>query len=83
MVAAGEPLVREYTFDWAGRPWACRTSFVAAELVDGAAPPAAVHDADYSGAAEWVALDCVDEVFAYHDVVLAAVRDVLAGVRAG
>ena len=78
--AAGA-VVRAYTFDWAGRPVACRTTFCPATLVDPAAAAAAVDDADYLHGVEWVDVRRVEAVFAYHPTVLEAVRTVLA--RAG
>jgi 8-oxo-dGTP pyrophosphatase MutT (NUDIX family) len=71
-------LVREYTFDWAGKPVACRTTFCRATLVDPTATAAAVDDADYLHGVEWVGVDQIDVVFDYHPVVREAVRAALA-----
>jgi 8-oxo-dGTP pyrophosphatase MutT (NUDIX family) len=70
--------VRDYTFDWAGKPIACRTTFCRATLVDPSAAAAAVDDADYLHGVEWVPIDRADEVFAYHPVVREAVQAALA-----
>ncbi len=71
-------VVREYTFDWAGAPVACRTTFCRATLVDPDAAAATVDDADYLHGVEWVSVDRVSDVFAYHPVVREAVQAVLA-----
>ena len=63
----------DYSFVWAGRAYACRTTFVSAVLADPAAGPAVVSDADYLGAAEWLDLARVAEAFDYHDVIRRAV----------
>ena len=72
-------VVRDYTFDWAGRPVACRTTFCRASLVEPHAAPAAVHDADYLHGVHWLSVSAVDEAFDYHPVIRDAVRELLVG----
>lgn len=77
------PLVLEYAFPWGGKMHDCRTYFFRAELVDRSAMPAEVNDDDFLHGEEWVALEDIDAVFAYHPVIHEAVSRICGGGARG
>jgi len=75
ITVVGRPLVLAYRFIWSGKPFDCLTSFFRGEFVDPEASPVATLDDDPSlHGIDWVPIDQIDEVFAYHDAILEAVR---------
>lgn len=74
VAVAGEPMVRDYVFVWAGKTYDCHTYFFRANLSDPAVAAAEVHDEAYLTGVEWVRVDRVDEVFAYHPAILQVVK---------
>jgi tRNA(adenine34) deaminase len=69
----GEPILRDYDFEWAGRQHPCRTSFFAADLIDpSAVPVATLHDPILFGAV-WVPMAGAEAAFSYHGVIAEAV----------
>ncbi len=66
----GEPTIAEYTFDWAGKPYDCHTHFFAAELIDPDAKPLRILDDDPNlHGVEWISVQEIETVFAYHPVI--------------
>ncbi len=75
ITVVGEPLVLAYRFIWGGKPFDCLTSFFRGEFVDPTAAPIARLDDDPNlHGIDWVPIDQIDKVFAYHDTILQAVR---------
>jgi len=70
-------LVFDYDFMWAGKPYACRTYFFRAALIDPAATPGPVNDDGYIQGVEWTPVAHVDKTFAYHATIRDAVRQLL------
>jgi tRNA(adenine34) deaminase len=75
-------LVLDYEFIWAGKPYDCRTHFFRASLIDPDAPAADVNDDAYLHGIEWVPVEKIDEVFAYHTVIRDAVRRLANSITA-
>jgi 8-oxo-dGTP pyrophosphatase MutT (NUDIX family) len=71
----GQPIIAEYSFDWTAKCYRCHTHFFAAELVDPGSPPREILRDDPSlHGTEWIDVQRIEEVFAYHAVIGDAVR---------
>jgi 8-oxo-dGTP pyrophosphatase MutT (NUDIX family) len=67
-----------YRFVWSGVERAITSHFFAAKLIDPAAPPDAVDDADYNEGVHWLELDAVQRELGYQAEVLQAISSLLA-----
>jgi 8-oxo-dGTP pyrophosphatase MutT (NUDIX family) len=69
------PLVRAYRFIWGGKPFDCLTSFFRGEFIAPTETPAPTLDDDPNlHGIDWVPVDQIDQVFAYNETILQAVR---------
>ncbi|MBM3383226.1 MAG: NUDIX hydrolase [Betaproteobacteria bacterium] len=73
-----EPVLeRTYDFEWDGQINDCRTTFLCGRLLNPHAR--VVNDAAYHRGVAWIAVNSIDEVFAYHNDICEPVR-ILAAV---
>jgi 8-oxo-dGTP diphosphatase len=69
------PIFRRYDFEWNGMLYDSETHFVRGRLTS--AQPSSVNDADYHRGVDWVAVEGLERVFAYHRDILEAVKKLI------
>ncbi len=73
----GEPVIMNYPYQWAGKQYACTTSFFRGRLLNPGAAPAGVVDDSFILGVEWVRSADIDAAFAYHAGIAAVVKSLL------
>jgi 8-oxo-dGTP pyrophosphatase MutT (NUDIX family) len=78
-IDASSEHVARYPFRWAGLEVDCTTHFFRARLTTARSAPEVTHDAAYNEGVVWLKLAEIDQAFAYHDAILAAVSALARG----
>lgn len=67
-----KPVVLRYGFEWNGKIYDTETTFVTAKIEN--SKPAPVNDAGYHRGVDWLDVNTIDTVFAYHPIILGVVK---------
>lgn len=73
VILPGFRVEEEYVFHWDGQDYFSKTVFLAGRLKDATAKPADVEDASYHRGRDWIPVEDIPRVFAYHSKITAAV----------
>ncbi len=71
-IADVKPILLRYDFEWNGKIYDTETTFITATLAN--SKPMAVNDASYHRGVDWIPINTIDTIFAYHPIILGVVK---------